>query len=44
MRRLIQVGVGGYVRTWLDTLSRFRDRVEHAGLVDLDADALEAAR
>jgi predicted dehydrogenase len=44
MRRLIHVGVGGYGRTWLDTLERFRDRVEHAALVDLDADALESAR
>jgi hypothetical protein len=30
MRRLIQVGVGGYGRTWLDTLARVRERVEHA--------------
>jgi predicted dehydrogenase len=44
MRRLIQVGVGGYGRTWLDTMARFRERVEHAALVDVDADALEAAR
>ena len=44
MRRLIQVGVGGYGRTWLDTVARFRERLEHAALVDVDADALEAAR
>jgi predicted dehydrogenase len=44
MRRVIQVGVGGYGRTWLDTVARFRERVGYAALVDLDADALEAAR
>jgi predicted dehydrogenase len=44
MRRVIQVGVGGYGRTWLDTLERFRDRVVHAALVDVSDDALAAAR
>jgi predicted dehydrogenase len=44
MRRLIQVGVGGYGRTWLDTVEAFRGRVEYAALVDIDPAALEAAR
>ena len=44
MRRLIQVGVGGYGRTWLDTVAQFRDRVEYAALVDVDPEVLEAAR
>src|SRR5688500_12451020 len=44
MRRVIQVGVGGYGRTWLDTLERFRDRVTHAALVDASEDALAIAR
>ena len=44
MRRVIQVGVGGYGRTWLDTLERFRHRITHAALVDVDEDALTVAR
>lgn len=42
-RRLIQVGVGGYGRTWLDTLERARERVEHVGLVDSDPEVLAKA-
>ena len=44
MLRLIQVGVGGYGRTWLDTLAGFRERAEHVALVDLSAAELERAR
>ncbi len=44
MRRIIQVGVGGYGRTWVDTLGQFRDRVSCAALVDVDAVALTTAR
>jgi predicted dehydrogenase len=42
--RLIQVGVGGYGRTWLDTLGRRRGRASHVALVDTDPAALAAAR
>lgn len=44
VRRLIQVGVGGYGRTWLDTVMQTRDRAEYAALVDVNEDALAAAR
>ena len=42
--RLIQVGVGGYGRTWLDTLGQRRGRAIHVALVDTDPAALAAAR
>ncbi|MBM4418123.1 MAG: Gfo/Idh/MocA family oxidoreductase [Chloroflexi bacterium] len=43
-RRFIQVGVGGYGRTWLDTMVRERSRAAYAALVDPDARAMEVAR
>lgn len=43
MRRIIQVGVGGYGRTWLDTVEQAGDRVEYAALVDVDEPTLHAA-
>jgi predicted dehydrogenase len=43
MMRIIQVGVGGYGRTWLDTVQQLSSRVCHVSLVDTDAEALNAA-
>jgi predicted dehydrogenase len=42
--RLIQVGVGGYGRSWLDTVAALPERVAYAALVDTDPEALDAAR
>jgi predicted dehydrogenase len=43
MKRMIQVGVGGYGRTWLDTVAQFSDRASYAALVDTDQPTLAAA-
>jgi predicted dehydrogenase len=43
MRRIIQVGVGGYGRTWLDTVAQFPERAAYAALVDSDQPTLAAA-
>ena len=43
MLRILQVGVGGYGTSWLDTVVAARDHVTYAGLVDLDDAALKAA-
>lgn len=42
--RLIQVGVGGYGRWWLDTVAALAGEAEYAALVDTDPAALAAAR
>ena len=43
MYRIIQVGVGGYGRSWLATVTAC-DRAEYAALVDINAEHLVAAR
>lgn len=42
--RVIQVGVGGYGRSWLDTVAALGERAAYAALVDTDPAALETAR
>jgi predicted dehydrogenase len=42
--RFIQVGVGGYGRTWLDTVSQSHAQARHVALVDVNPAALDAAR
>lgn len=42
--RVIQVGVGGYGATWVDTLSQTTERARHVALVDVDLAARERAR
>jgi len=41
-RKLIQIGVGGFGRRWVEAISQ-SDRVECVGLVDIDAQALAKA-
>ena len=42
--RVLQVGVGGFGRTWLDALTAIPEHVQYAGLCDRVPAALEAAR
>jgi predicted dehydrogenase len=44
MLDIIQVGVAGYGRTWLDTILRAASRIRHAAVVDINPAAMEAAR
>jgi predicted dehydrogenase len=44
MIRIIQVGVSGYGRTWLETLARARGQAQHVALVDVNPAAIVAAR
>ena len=43
MLRIVQVGVGGYGATWLQTVLAAPDRATYVGLVDVDGAALAAA-
>ena len=42
--RVIQVGVSGYGRTWLETLRRTTTGARHVALVDSNPEAIEPAR
>lgn len=44
MRQIIQVGVGGWGTSWLNTMGEFKERAAYAALVDVDDVALTAAR
>ncbi len=44
MIRIIQVGVSGYGRTWLETLARAKGQAGHVALVDVNPAAIDAAR
>ncbi|MAG36389.1 MAG: hypothetical protein CL878_09110 [Dehalococcoidia bacterium] len=43
MLRILQVGVGGYGSTWLDTVTARPGQATYAGLIDVDDRALTAA-